>query len=188
MALVAPTPDSPRRVTVSLDETLRQLKAELRREFPTTRFSIRRSRGTGYGWVSVRWTDGPKYREVEAITAGYCGGGFDGMTDSSYSIDHLSADAEGNPILLRHATRGINCSREHSTGEIARVARLLLEKCGDESLDAEERIRLRGLDELTLVREAGRVRLWDDYLSTHCYRALEDTTNRYAFLNPSPDA
>ena len=58
-------------VYVDLDETIRRMKAELRREFPATRFSVRRNprnRGTPYGYVSVRWTDGPTTKRVKEIT------------------------------------------------------------------------------------------------------------------------
>lgn len=101
-------------VYVSLDDTLKLLRAELKREFPGTKFSIRRSRGTGYGYVHVGWTDGPTDAEVSAITRGYEGEGFDGMTDCRYSIEHVGADAKGSPVRIHHGTRGILTSRKLS--------------------------------------------------------------------------
>ena len=55
-------------VDVSLDETIRLMKRELALTFPGDTFSIRRSRGTGYGWVRVAWTDGPTVSQVRAVT------------------------------------------------------------------------------------------------------------------------
>jgi hypothetical protein len=105
---------SPAVTYIDLNESLKQLRAELKREFPGTKFSVVRSRGTAYGYVSVRWVDGPTVTDVRAITCAYEGQGFDGMTDSTYSIEHTAADAQGNPITVHHATRGISTHRDIS--------------------------------------------------------------------------
>lgn len=102
-------------ISVSLNDTLKQLRAELAREFPGVKFSVRRSRGTAYGYVDVSWTDGPTTRDVDAITAMYEGSRFGtdqhGNQDIEYRVDHIGADAQGNPVRILHSTRGISTSR-----------------------------------------------------------------------------
>lgn len=48
---------------VSLDDTLKALKKELRYTS-----SIRRARGTAHGYVDVAWTDGPTYARSATAT------------------------------------------------------------------------------------------------------------------------
>lgn len=116
---------------VTLDDSLKQLRAELRREFPGVTFSIRRSRGTGYGYVYLSWTDGPTGAAVRAISAMYEGAGFDGMTDSSFPIEHTAADAHGNPIRIKHSTKGIDTNRHLSPGRMAAAVRDVCRTWGD---------------------------------------------------------
>lgn len=96
---------------ISLDDTMTLLKAELKREFPGVKFSTRRSRGTGYGYVTISWTDGPTSREVSAITSGYEGSSFDGMTDMESPVEHIAANGKGEPVRISYGTRGISTSR-----------------------------------------------------------------------------
>lgn len=99
---------------VTLDETLRLLRGELAREFPGVRFSIRRARGTAYGYVDVSWNDGPTDAAVSEITRMYEGTRFDGMTDSESSVRHVAADHTGTPYAIRYGTRGILTQRRVS--------------------------------------------------------------------------
>jgi hypothetical protein len=184
---LTPKAPTPAVVHVSLDETLRRMKADLRREFPRVKFSVRRSRGTGYGFVYVGWTDGPRAADVRDVVAQYEGEGFDGMTDSSFPIEHVDADEHGAPRVVRYGTRGISCSRTHSAGRLAISARLLLLRCPDPKLSDDRRAELRNLDDVSLAKELNRVRLWDDYLATLVYRALEAEAGSTLsnLLNPS---
>jgi hypothetical protein len=116
---------------VSLDETLDLFRRELKLAFPGVKFRIRRSRGTGYGYVSVSYTDGPVARDVDAIASAYEGAGFDGSTDSQFSIEHVAADGEGNPVVLRYGTKGIHVTREISPARLANAMRIVLHFYGD---------------------------------------------------------
>lgn len=51
------------------------LKKALRETFPGTTFSLVGSRGTGYGWYHLTWTDGPTTQAVDAIVAEHQDGG-----------------------------------------------------------------------------------------------------------------
>lgn len=94
-------------------DTAKQLKRELREAFPGVAFSVRLSRGTGYGYCYVSWTDGPSDREVDAITSRYETQGFDGMTDSTYSIKAEVANS---------GLRGVSTTRNQSEASKAAAA------------------------------------------------------------------
>ena len=122
--------------------TAAAMRAELRRTWPGTRFSVRMARGTGYGWLSVSWTDGPTDREVRAITARYQSQRFDSTDDAYRATDvtdwtcdgvisqrtigpelHerarslLQHDTDGQPFLISPETG--RCHAEMETGDDA---------------------------------------------------------------------
>ena len=90
----------PRRETATAPESAKLLKQALRAAFPGVTFSVRLSRGTGYGNCYVNWTDGPTVAQVEQITSRFEGEGFDGMTDCSYSKDTVLADGRDSGLRL----------------------------------------------------------------------------------------
>jgi len=57
------------------------IRAELKNAFPNIKFSVRSDYFSGGSSVDIRWTDGPKTDEVEAITRKYQYGHFNGMED-----------------------------------------------------------------------------------------------------------
>ena len=59
-------------------QTGKNIKAELKRRWPETEFSVRNDHGSTF---YVRWTAGPTAKEVESITDKYEAGHFDGMDD-----------------------------------------------------------------------------------------------------------
>lgn len=94
------------------------LKKALRRAFPGIKFSCRLSRGTAYGNVSVRWTDGPDEDSVGRIAYVFKAEGFDGMTDSSYAIE---TSIEVNGETFRSGLGLILLQRDASPAEVDRV-------------------------------------------------------------------
>lgn len=96
-------------------ETAALIRADLKAAFPNTRISLRIARGTGYGYMTASWTDGPYAPAVDAICNGYRSEGFDGMTDSSYVIDPtMYANPDGTYTEHRYSCRGVNTHREIS--------------------------------------------------------------------------
>ena len=79
----------------------RQLKKELETAFPGVKFSVRLSRGTGYGTAYVRWTDGPTADAVEVVTARFQTETFDGMTDSMVHLKTAAPSALGMILVTR---------------------------------------------------------------------------------------
>lgn len=60
----------------------KDIKAELKKVFPSVKFRIRSSSFSGGNSVDVNWDLGPTTKQVDAITKKYQHGYFDGMDDS----------------------------------------------------------------------------------------------------------
>jgi hypothetical protein len=65
----------------------KNIKRELKLKFPLVKFEVKSKSYSGGDSIDVRWEDGPKTAEVEAIINKYEEGSFDGMTDS-YNYNH----------------------------------------------------------------------------------------------------
>lgn len=96
-------------------ETGKEIRKALRAAFPGVKFSLRGSRGTGYGWFSLSWTDGPTTRQADAVTNGFRSSYFDGMDDSTHSIPAtVYALEDGTLYEPRYHCNGVNSSRDYS--------------------------------------------------------------------------
>lgn len=62
-------------------EVAKIVRAELKKHFPATKFSVRTDKYSGGSSIRVEWTDGPTVKQVEQIAAKYHGTEFDGMID-----------------------------------------------------------------------------------------------------------
>jgi len=60
----------------------KNIRIELKKAFPSVKFSVRSSTYSGGDSVDIGWTDGPTTEMVKKITDKYQEGSFDGMTDS----------------------------------------------------------------------------------------------------------
>jgi len=58
------------------------IREELKRAYPTVKFSVKSSNYSGGNSVDVNWDLGPTTRQIDAIIDKYQYGDFDGMTDS----------------------------------------------------------------------------------------------------------
>lgn len=74
----------------SLDVThaAKLIRLALKRAFPDQKFSVKTKKYSGGSSTTVSWTDGPKGKEVDAVVDIFAGGGFDGMIDLKYHVDH----------------------------------------------------------------------------------------------------
>lgn len=96
-------------------ETGKEIRRALKDAFPGVKFSLRMSRGTGYGWFSLSWTDGPTTSAADAVCNGFRSSYFDGMTDSTHQIPAtLYALEDGTLYEPRWSCHGVNTSRDYS--------------------------------------------------------------------------
>ena len=66
---------------LSVAETAKVIRATLKPRFPGVRFSVRSKSYSGGASIDISWQDGPRTKDVEAITDGFEGRSFDGMND-----------------------------------------------------------------------------------------------------------
>jgi hypothetical protein len=97
-------------VRVSLIDTAKLIRAELRREFPHTKFSVRSSSYAGGCSIDIKWQDGPTEPEVNAITGGFAGARFNGMVD----MKELNEPVEVNGQLTRYGVDYVQTHRRIS--------------------------------------------------------------------------
>lgn len=79
-------------MSATVKETAAAIRKALRDSYPGTKFSVRMSHGTGHGWLSVSWSDGPTEDDVLDVTAAFQSSRFDGMDDGYHStgVNHWS--------------------------------------------------------------------------------------------------
>lgn len=69
------------------------LKDAFKKEYPTTKFSVRSSVYSGGASISVEWIDGPCEPDVNRVIKQFQGATFDGMTDSTtYHTSELNGE------------------------------------------------------------------------------------------------
>lgn len=69
-------------------ETAKLLRAELKREFPGVKFSVRTDTYSGGASIDVHWLDGPTEQQVSAVANRFTGSDFDGTIDMASSRYH----------------------------------------------------------------------------------------------------
>jgi hypothetical protein len=89
------TPVDPEKYN-SLTVGSKNIRRELKRAFPETKFSVRSRSYSGGCSIDINWTDGPTSEEVEKITSKYQEGSFNGMEDIyEYSSTNVWPDVFG---------------------------------------------------------------------------------------------
>ncbi len=66
---------------VSVADTAKLIRAELKAAFPAVKFSVRSKSYSGGASVTIYWTDGPTGKDVDAVAGKFAGASFDGMID-----------------------------------------------------------------------------------------------------------
>lgn len=103
------------RIDYTVNDTGKAIRRALRDAFPGVKFSLRGSRGTGYGWFSLSWTDGPTTTQVDQVTHSFRSSYFDGMDDSTHQIPAtMYAGDDGVIREHRYSCHGVNTSRDYS--------------------------------------------------------------------------
>lgn len=59
----------------------KMMKAELKKAYPETKFSVRSESFAGGNAIRIEWTEGPQEKDVKQITDKYQYGSFNGMID-----------------------------------------------------------------------------------------------------------
>jgi hypothetical protein len=71
---------------VEMKEAAKLIRCQLRKRYPSVKFSVRCESYSMGGHIQISWPDGPSRKEVEALTAAYSGSRFNSMDDSTYTV------------------------------------------------------------------------------------------------------
>jgi hypothetical protein len=110
---------------VGVVETAKLMRVALKAAFPATKFSVRSSSYAGGASIRVGWVDGPSTKLVKEISGQFEGGGFDGMIDMKYHVEHwLLPDGSTVPAYSpgtegsRGTVPAIKNNRPHDDAEL----------------------------------------------------------------------
>lgn len=81
------------------------IRKDLKKAYPTTKFSVTSSNFSMGNSVDISWTDGPTQGEVDTLLADYVDGYFDGMTDCYNYTSHTDE---------KPRTKYLSCNRTMS--------------------------------------------------------------------------
>lgn len=99
---------------LSVTATAALVRKALREAFPGVVFAVRSTSYSGGASVSVRWMDGPRVEDVEAVAKVFQGGLFDGQTDYQGRRVHAI-----NGTQVQFGATVILCQREYSEAFLA---------------------------------------------------------------------
>ena len=105
----------------ALTTAAKNIRVELKRAFPSVKFSVKSRRFSMGDAIDVRWTDGPNSDQVDAIIDRYSAGSFDGMTDCYEYADGSWTRAFGD-------ARFVHSHRDYSDKAIASAIRTVFAK------------------------------------------------------------
>lgn len=129
---------------VGLAETAKLVRQALKERWPTHRFGVRIQRHSAGGWITVSWTDGPSVDEVETLTQGFRGQGYDSLSECRTYHDVSVIGAAGASERVHFACERVACVRATSPQLRARAEAQLLAGRGWVSAPADRRARLAG--------------------------------------------
>lgn len=106
-------------------ETTAIIKSTLKDAFPDTKFSVKGSRGTGYGYLDVYWKGGPTTKQVEQEAGQFQSSYFEGMDDSTRQIDTTVVKIDGEWTPARFTDKGVSVHRIADFDEAAAIEETL---------------------------------------------------------------
>ena len=83
---------------LTLKETAKLLRVALKKNFPGVKFSVRSESFSMGSAIRVNYTDGPLQSDVESVVNCYAYGGFDGMIDLSFHVNHWMNEKTGEVV------------------------------------------------------------------------------------------
>lgn len=85
---------------LTVTDTAKMLRTELKALFPETKFSVRSSKYAGGASINVQWTDGPTEAMVKPTLNKFAGATFDGMTDMKEYKDPVDGISHGADFVF----------------------------------------------------------------------------------------
>lgn len=83
---------------ITLKETAKLARIALKKNFPGVKFSVRSESFANGSAIRISYTDGPLQSAVEKVVNCYAYGGFDGMIDLSFTVNHWLNEKTGEVV------------------------------------------------------------------------------------------
>jgi hypothetical protein len=162
---------------LSTADTAKLIRAELKKAFPKTTFSVRSKVYSGGSSIRVTWSDGPTDAAVQSLLNRFRGSDFDGMQDMKISREAVWLDGR----RVRMGADHIFTKRSYSHAFAAHVARSVALKYGVPEAAVVERHEGYGWDCDT---PSGLVRSWgEDTVADLCRAFARDESAIRVMLN-----
>lgn len=112
------------KIRLTCAETAKLIRAELKANYPLTKFSVRSDNYSGGASIRIRWEDGPTSDEVDKLVKRYEGASFDGSIDlKSYNEPTLIAfTGQENPVLVSFGADYVFTDRDLSPAYIEQLS------------------------------------------------------------------
>lgn len=150
---------------IDAKETAKIIRAELKKEFPKDKFSVRIHRYSMGASVNINYSNGSSLKAVNRVLSQFKGKTFDGMTDMS---EYHNTTWKGEEVCFGQY---INCDRDVSNDFVQRVYDYCLNRFGKQA----ENLKIGGNDNCAvfdvddycendwLLREANQILRESDY-------------------------
>lgn len=139
--------------SLSCAETAKLVRAAVKEAFPGVKFSVRSHTYAGGASIDVRWTDGPRERDVRPVIDRFAGADFDGMTDmKNYRGPALFGNEDGSVECVRYGADFVHGSRTISDARYALIRREV-ERFTGEPFDPNRRYKASAHFDAQLARD-----------------------------------
>ena len=115
------------------------IRVELKKAFPSIKFSVKYKSYTGGNSVRVEWEMGPSEEQVKKIAEKYQQGTFDGMTDS-YNYEATLVSLPSGEVAELGGVKYVFCNRSIPDNVHAVIREDICRKFGVEYVDYNTRI------------------------------------------------
>lgn len=105
-------------IRIDTADVAKLIRKDLKRVFPTIKFSVRTSRYAGGSSIDVYWTDGPTTKQVDRLIKHYAGSSFDGMIDLKSYHDEEQPDG----AVVHYGADHVFATRSYSAGFLRSIA------------------------------------------------------------------
>lgn len=112
-------------VSLTCAETATFVRAALKVQYPTVKFSVRSKSYSGGSSITITWTDGPTVNDVERVRAKYEGATFDGSIDLK---EYRTATFKGKRVQF--GADYIFCTRSYSREFATKIAEQVATRYG----------------------------------------------------------
>ncbi len=143
---------------VSVADTAKLVRAELKAKFPDSKFRVKSSSYAGGASIDINYFDGPRHEEVKDAVSPFVGATFDGMTDSMDYHRHTEVNDDGDLETVHYGADFIFVTRNFTEESM-----LVIVEYVAEYYDLEGRPTIVGRSDYSgaYLDDSDDVRIWE---------------------------